>query len=334
MPAFDNISLEKGLYTSGNFTSALSGIDPDENYKGTPLEGLDAFQRQLKRFDIKVNGPYGDTVEKFFSTSQSSVLFPEFVARAVKTGMEQADILPEIVAATTVINSPDYRSLSSVPTEDEKELKAVAEGAFIPETQVRTKSNLVSLRKRGRSLVASYEAIKYQRIDLFTITLRQIGAYIARSLLKDAVDVLTNGDGNNNAAPVTNTAVSSSLSYTDLVGFWNSFDPYEMNMVIASPDMMAKLLSMTEFRDGAAGLTFHSTGNMITPFGSKLLKVSALNSGKLIGLDKGAALEMIKTGDIMTEYDKLIDRQLDRAVISCTAGFAKICDDSAKVLSI
>ena len=43
---------------------------------------------------------------------------------------------------------------------------------------------------------------------------------------------------------------------------------------------------------------------------------------------------MVKSGDVMTEYDKLIDRQLERAVISCTAGFAKIADGGAKVLSL
>ena len=52
--AFDNIKLEKGLYTTGkSFTQALEEIDPSENYRGTSLEGLDAYERQLKRFDIK-----------------------------------------------------------------------------------------------------------------------------------------------------------------------------------------------------------------------------------------------------------------------------------------
>ena len=52
--AYDNLKLEKGLYTTGkSFTQALEQIDPSENYAGTPLEGLDAYQRQLKRFDIK-----------------------------------------------------------------------------------------------------------------------------------------------------------------------------------------------------------------------------------------------------------------------------------------
>ena len=42
--------------TSKGFLAELESIDPSENYKGTSLEGLDAFERQLKRFDIKVSG--------------------------------------------------------------------------------------------------------------------------------------------------------------------------------------------------------------------------------------------------------------------------------------
>ncbi len=334
MSAFDNIKLEKGLYSSGNFTKSLENLDPSENYKGTPLEGLDAYQRQLKRFGIKVGGPSSDIVDKFFATADSAVLFPEYVSRAVRQGVEQADILPDIVATTTVFNGLDYRSISSVPTDDEKELKTVAEGSFIPETNVRMKENLVRLHKRGRTLVASYEAIKYQRLDLFTVTLRQIGSHIARTLLVDALDVLQNGDGNGNAAERISCANSGTLEYSDLISFWNGFDPYELNTVIASPDVMEAILNMSQFRDAAAGLTFHGTGKAVTPLGAKLLKSSALDSGILVGLDKSAALEMVKSGDVMTEYDKLIDRQLERAVISCTAGFAKIFDGASKVLSV
>ena len=55
--SYDNIRIEKSLYTTGkSFTQALEALDPSENYKGTSLEGLDAYERQLKRFDIKVSG--------------------------------------------------------------------------------------------------------------------------------------------------------------------------------------------------------------------------------------------------------------------------------------
>lgn len=334
MANYDNIKLEKGLYASGNFTKALESLDPAENYKGTSLEGLDAYQRQLKRFGIKVGGSGSDVVDKFFKSSDSAVLFPEYVSRAVRQGLEQANILPEIVASTTVIDGIDYRSITSIPSEDEKELKVVKEGAFIPETNIRTKENLVKLKKRGRSLVASYEAIRFQRLDLFTVTLRQIGAYIARTLLKDAIAVIVNGDGADNAAQIIECENAGALTYSDLVNFWNGFDPYELNTIIAEPAVMAKMLNMEQFRDAAAGLNFHGKGDMVTPLGAKLLKSNAVGQGTLIGLDKSAALEMVKAGDVMTEYDKLIDRQLERAVISCTAGFAKIFDGASKVLSV
>lgn len=333
MTAFDNIRLEKGLYASGDFTGSLERIDPSENYSGTALEGLDAYQRQLKRFDIKVSGAGSDVVDKFFKTSDSAVLFPEYVSRAVRQGMEEANVLPRIVASTTVIDSLDYRSIACEPTEDDKELKVVSEGAFIPETYIKSKENLVRLRKRGRSLVASYEAVRFQRLDLFTVTLRQIGAYIARTQLADAIDTIVGGDGNNNPAPDSSVASSGNITYSDLVSLWNLFDPYELNTVIASPAEMVKLLGIAEFRDAAAGLNFHGSGEIITPIGADLIKSSAVPSGKLIGLDRGCALEMVTTGPVSTEYDKLIDRQLERAAITCTAGFSKIFTDSVKTLS-
>ncbi len=335
MADFNNIRLEKGMYTSAKgFAGCLEELDPSENYKGTPLENLDAFQRQLKRFDIRVSGKGSDTVDKFFQTTDSAALFPEYVSRAVRQGMEDADVLSGIIASRTAINGLDYRSITSVPTEDDKELKTVAEGAVIPQTTIRTQENLVNLHKRGRMLVSSYEAVRFQRLDLFTVTLRQIGHYIARSQLADAIDVLIGGDGNNNPAEIIGTSVAGTLDYADIISFWNKFSPYELSCMIASPEMTQKLLSMSEFRDAAAGLNFHATGKMITPLGAALLRSSAVPSDMIIGLDKSCALEMVEAGGIVTEYDKLIDRQLERAAVTCTAGFSKIFPDASKVLSV
>ena len=167
---YDNLRLEKGMYRQEgmSFTQVLESLDPSENYRGTALEGTDAFQRQLKRFGIRAKGAGSSPVEKFFRTMDSAVLFPEYIARTVRQGMEENDILPAITATTTIIDAMDYRSIYSVPTDDDKMLKDVAEGATIPETEVKTKEHLVSLSKRGRMLVASYEAIRFQKLDLFT----------------------------------------------------------------------------------------------------------------------------------------------------------------------
>ena len=89
MARFETITLEKGMYNvpGKTFTQVLESLDSSENYRGTALEGLDAFQRQLKRFNIKVSGAGSDAVEQFFATTGGAALFPEYVARAVRQGM-------------------------------------------------------------------------------------------------------------------------------------------------------------------------------------------------------------------------------------------------------
>ena len=339
---FENIKLEKGMYgrSGRSFSQTLEELDPSEHYRGTPLEGLDAFQRQLKRFDIHVKGAGSDMVEKFFHTSDSAVLFPEFVSRVVRQGMEEESILPAITATVTRFDGMDYRSIASVPSEEDKKLRRVEEGARIPETTVRTQENLVHLHKRGRMLVASYEAIRFQRLDLFSVTLRQIGAYIGRMHLEDAIAVLRDGDGNENAAaqytigttPITGT--KGTLTYDALLEFWSQFDPYTMNTMLVGSDVMLAMLKLDEFQNPLTGLNFQGTGTLTTPLGAKLLRTSAMPAGILIGLDRNYALEQICGSEVTVEYDKLIDRQLERAAITSISGFAKLFTEASKVLVV
>ncbi len=339
---YDNLRLEKGMYRQEgmNFTQVLESLDPSENYRGTALEGTDAFQRQLKRFGIRARGAGSSAVEKFFRTSDSAVLFPEYIARTVRQGMEENDILPAITATTTIIDSLDYRSIYSNPTDQDLNLSEVEEGASIPETQVRTKSNLISLTKRGRMLVASYEAIRFQKLDLFSVMLRQIGAHIQKQLLVDAVTILIEGDGNENEAvqytvgtsPISGTA--GTLDYDQLVEFWGQFDPYTMNTLLCSTGTMTKLLKIPELQNPLTGLNFQGTGKLTTPLGAQLHRTGAVEDDVIIGLDNRYALELVRAGDVLVEYDKLIDRQLERAAITSIAGFGKICDGAACVLNV
>ena len=339
---FNEIRLDKGMYSEAgkSFEQVLEGLDPNENYKGTPYEGMDAFQRQLKRFDIKVRGAGSDVVDKFFSTSESAVLFPEYVSRSVKAGMEEGNILPSITASVTRFEGMDYRSIYSAASEDDKALRFVGEGALIPQTEIRAADHLVSLKKRGRMLVASYEAIRFQRLDLFSVMLRQIGNQIMRMHLEDAIDVIVNGDGNGNTAESlavgddTIGGTAGSLTYAELLAFWNRFDPYTMNTMLVAPDVMLKILNCSEFKNPMAGLNFQGTGEPGNPLGAKLIRCSAMKAGTAIGLDKGYALEMVTAGDVSVEYDRLIDRQLERAAITSISGFAKLYTEASKVLKI
>ena len=214
------------------------------------------------------------------------------------------------------------------------------EGGEIPTTEVSTKEHLVSLTKRGRMLVASYEALRFQKLDLFGVMLRQIGAYIQKQQLADAVKVIMEGDGNDNAAvqysigtsPISGT--SGTLTYNQLVEFWSQFDPYTMNTMLCSSATMTNLLKVPELQNPLTGLNFQGTGKLTTPLGAQLHRTSAVADGVIIGLDKRYALELVRAGDVMVEYDKLIDRQLERAAITSISGFGKICDGAAAVLNV
>ena len=60
----------------------------------------------------------------------------------------------------------------------------------------------------------------------------------------------------------------------------------------------------------------------------------AMDGKTLIGLDKSCTLEMVQAGEVITDYDKLIDRQMERAGISAITGFlAQLVADAAQGLA-
>lgn len=328
--AFDNIKLEKSLYTTGkSFTASLEELDPSESYKGTALEGLDAYERQLKRFDIKVSGPNSDSVSKFFKTNESAALFPEYVSRAVRTGLDYTSPVEEIVASTTEIDSLDYRSVMTQLNLDDFELNYLDEGQSLPEFTIKLSEKLTKLKKHGKMLVASYEAIKFQKLDLFTTVLKQIGDFIAKSEFHQSIEAIGNDD-NIEIIQSSNTKIT----YDDLLDLWASFNQFNMTTMLVSKKTLRDILAMPEFRDSNAGLDFHATGNIATPFGAKIIVSDAIDNTTICALDKNYALEKVQAGGITTEFDKLIDRQLERASISAITGFSSIYSDAIKILAL
>lgn len=329
--AYDSIKLEKGMYSKG-LTKALETMDPSYNYTGTELSGLDAYERQLKRFGIKVKGAGSDILESFFQTPDSAVLFPEFVQRAVTQGMESVSVLKDLAATITKIDGNDYRSLSlesmgTLPP-------AVAEGGTLSVTTVGNKTNLVSMKKRGRVISSSYETLRNKRLDAFAMALRQVGVEIARGQVADAVSVLLTGDNNDAAISTVAPVSTGSIAYKDLLALWAGLAPYEMNTIIASMDTLQNILSLAEMRDATAGLNFQGSGKMVTPLGATLVCGTSLAANTIIGLDRTCALEMVKAGDVVVDSSNLIDRHMEKILIVATAGFTKLFNSAAKKMTI
>ena len=132
--------------------------------------------------------------------------------------------------------------------------------------------------------------------------------------------------------PISGTG--GELSYDALVDFWGQFDPYTMNTMLVSNDIMRAMLKMPEFQNPLTGLNFQGTGELGSPLGAKLLRCGVMPEGMMIGLDKNYALEQVCGSEVSVEYDKLIDRQLERAAITSISGFAKLFPEASKILTL
>lgn len=318
---YNDIRLEKALYNlSGkSFTAALEELDPTSNYAGTALEKLDAFERQLKRFNIRVSGADCDRVEKFFSSTETAVLFPEFVTRCIRKGFDET-VLNTICAAKTVNCSGQYLGCELTDT---AQYTTTSQTDQLPAASVTESTTAVVLEKYGRLINASYEAVRQQRLDVFGVMLRSIGVKLAVSVVKKAVEVLADD------ADAIETATTT-LAYSDLAALYGSFDCFDMTTVIASPGNAALIAAMEQLADCPPA----ADGKMYLPFGSELVKSAAADADTIIGLDRNFALEFITSTDLVMETDKLIDHQLDQITVSIACGFKKITPDAVKVLTI
>ena len=316
---YNNVKLEKGLYNlSGkSFSQALEALDPSENYSGTPLANLDAFERQLKRFNIKVSGSDCDMVEKFFTTTESAVLFPEFVRRCIKKGFDDS-VLNNIVAVSTKCESNIY---SGCVISDTAGYSTTSQGNALPVASVTEPSASLSLNKYGRMITASYEALRQQKLDVFGVMLRSVGIKLANSVLGSAVTALK--------ANITPSTVSA-LDYSALTSLYGSFDDFNMNCVMLSPANTAVVLALAQMENASAD----ELGRVKLPFGAEIICTSEVDDNTVIGLDKDFALEIVTSSDIVLETDKLISNQLDRIAVSINCGFRRITDDAVKTLKI
>lgn len=320
---FNSVKIEKGLYNlSGkSFSQALEALDPSGNYSDEALRKLDAYERQLKRFDIKVKGVNADKVDKFFQSAESALLFPEFVRRAVENGLNSG-CLNKITAAVSVTDGIDCRGI--VLSDGEEAYKTtVGVGAALPESSITLTAAAIELKKYGRLINAPYEAVRQQRLDVFAAALKAVGAKLAKAIESAAVEALTKD--------VTANAMSGiAFNYAELASFWGEFKDCDMNVILCSPATAAKILAFEEMNKTVTA----SAGNMVTPFGAEIVVSPAVEDNTLIGMDKSCALEMIRGGEVTVDVDKLISKMSDGTAVAVNVGFSVISASAVKVLTV
>lgn len=330
---YNTVKIEKGFYdlSGKTFSQALEAIDPSENYTDEALRKADAFERQLKRFDIKVRGVNADKVDKFFQTAESALLFPEFVRRAVESGLNSG-CLNKITAAVSVTDGIDCRGIvlddgtsETGDTNDTKKYtKTVGAGEALPESSITLTAAAIELKKYGRLINAPYEVIRQQRLDVFAAALRAVGAKLAKAVEGAAVTVLKS------KGAAVSMETNATFDYSQLAVFWGKFKSCDMNAILCSPATAAKILAFDEMNKTVTT----GGGNTVTPFGAEIVVSPAVDDKTVIGLDKTCALEMIRGGEVTVDVDKLISKLSDGAAVAVNVGFSVISADAVKTLAI
>ncbi len=269
------------------------------------------------------------TVDRFFQSDPNAKwLFPDMVRDAVVAGLKKRPSYPELIIRDEPITSTAFDVPYVQEAASDEELRTVAEGASIPESEVKYGDRIVRLDKKGRGIIASYEVIRRMSIDMLRVHLQRIGERLGRNLDARLATVLVSGDssGAGTAAATVNTASAGTWTYADIVkGFMaltldHYFTPTHM---LANAALAQTILNLSEFKD-AALFDFAKTGSAVTPLGMKLLPMVDQPANKLTILDAGYAVEKLTEQDVLVENDKLINQQWDRTYLTVVTDFAII----------
>lgn len=71
------------------------------------------------------------------------------------------------------------------------------------------------------------------------------------------------------------------------------------------------MLNMSEFKDSNAGLNFHGTGSMITPFGAEVIATGDIPENAVVSLDSSAAVEKVQLGELLRNTINLLTASLN-----------------------
>jgi hypothetical protein len=290
------------------------------------------------------------TVEKMLNTSQlNRWLFPEVVRDAVLQGLSYTPFHGVLTAGeenipSTGITMPamDFTSVDM----SEVKLRDTNEGATITEGQIITwQEKQVTVKKKARGLMQTYESIMFCPIDLAAIYFEEMGQQLGADLDADLINIAFNGDqaDGSQAAPVIGAATAATLTYQDIVRAWIRFARIgrTSSVMLASENDASTILNMAQFQrtvfPGAqtpASMQGGPVLNLNTPLPQTqdIYTHPNIPDGKLILVDKRRFAIQLTAMPLLLESEKVVSRQIQGEFASIITGFANLFKNGRLVL--
>jgi hypothetical protein len=278
------------------------------------------------------------TVERFFQSDPNAKwLFPDLVRESVLAGMQRKPVFRELIIRDEPVTSTAFDVPYVEDAPEETEMRTVAEGAAIPESELRYGDRVVRLKKVGRGVIASYEVVRRMSVDMLRVHLQSMGEQLGLALDARLADVLIAGDssGAGTAAAQINTVSAGSFAYQDLVRAYlglSTVQHFTPTHFLLSPATAETVLQFEEIA-ASPRFDFAATGALPSPLGAKLVVMPGQPDEMITLLDAGYAVQKITEQDVLVESDKLINQQWDRTYLSLVTDFAVIYEKARVVLN-
>lgn len=276
---------------------------------------------------------YGDNqvrVEHAYNTNSIQTIFPFYFDLEIVAGILADPVLDRLLARSVPVPSHNASHIEMNQTAGDSSFGEAGEGTTFVQLIVKETERTVKLLKWAGELLASYEALRLQRIDVLSEALRQIGILYAQLLTDRALFRLIEGDGAG-AGAITDvpTAVAGTPVYADLINLEADFTMgYKPDTILTPKTPWVKLLNMPVYTDPLAGVLHQTTGAQPTPLGMDLVRwdvtgrVTTWANTNILMFDSNRALIQYTEGGLLTESENIIRSQWHRLVISQWTDFA------------
>lgn len=298
------------------------------------------FEKMLFSHDIIAYGPNSDRIEKMFSSSDTAVLFPEWIMQTVFAAALQKSLVQYFIAGTQIIKGLSFRKLYLQDIDSDANnislARAIRAGKF-KKLKVNVAKQEVELQKFGIDFDCDYETIYQTPFQIYATQLARIGMQIGADETSWMILTLRNGDGNSNgleSAQTKETVTSTEIVKRDIIKFACALPtPYQLNVGVAPTTQVEK------YWDAMSDLT--SPKEQKAEIGVPLPTVhrwdaaNICTSDHILGVDSSIAITHVTNDSVtMKETDRIIDRQVVKTVISKRSTFNINIQDAIGALDI
>lgn len=332
-------------------------IDPSMGDNARRYEGLNGYEASLKFLNLPFKDDFDGGIlleaasETFQTFPGTRALFPEVIDDMItyKYRQDNFERIEPILAASRTIAGPEMLSTVVDDTEAGYQVAApIAEAARIPVKAIRTLQQSVAIWKHGWGYRTTYEFQRRARLDLLVPYANRAQRELERSKLKQATNLLINGDAAYAAAPVVTQASFGAGSTAGAI-YWPNLLAWlvsraqagtPVDTVVGNWDTYLQWLKLFTPPDANSGNT--ATQNLAAGgFTLQRLPISgninfAISSSapatKLIGFSRGDTLEeLIEANSLIDEADRAMSNQTITYYRTQNAGYRLVFGDTRSI---